>query len=108
MKVSKIQRELYDKEQEKEKLKVEQKSKHKVELLKQISEKEWERINQQREKFEEGRVQRLEFEAKERGVQEYIKQKIQKLKYVLSVLLLMIIIESDSPIIEKFFDLQLT
>lgn len=51
-----------------------------MELLKQINEKERERIKWLQEKFEDGRAQRLEFEVKDRQVEDYLKTKVEKLK----------------------------
>lgn len=80
IKVAQVQQELYDKHLESERKKKEATSKHRKDLLKQINEKERERINWQREKFEDGRAQRLEYEVKDRNVEDYLKHKIEKLK----------------------------
>nr|XP_023016550.1 cilia- and flagella-associated protein 45-like [Leptinotarsa decemlineata] len=80
MKVAKVQRELFEKDLEEQKKKKEQIAQHRKELLKQINEKERERINWQQEKFEDGKAQRLEFEVKDRNVEDYLKLKMEKLK----------------------------
>lgn len=51
-----------------------------MELLKQINEKERERIKFLQERFEDGKAQRLEFEIKDRNVDDYLKHKISTLK----------------------------
>ncbi|KAL1513274.1 hypothetical protein ABEB36_002701 [Hypothenemus hampei] len=78
--VAKVQHELHQKDLEKQKKKIQETTSHKKELLKQINEKERERINWQKERFEDGRAQRMEIVLKDKGVEDYLQQKIDKLK----------------------------
>ncbi|KAG5899148.1 hypothetical protein JTB14_027341 [Gonioctena quinquepunctata] len=80
MKVAKVQRQLFEKDLEEQTKKKDQIAFHRKALLEQINEKERQRINWQQERFEDGRAQRLEFEVKDRNVEEYLKQKVDKLK----------------------------
>lgn len=50
------------------------------ELLKQINEKEKERIQGVQEKFEEGNALRLEKELRDLRVKDYVQEKVHKLK----------------------------
>lgn len=59
---------------------------HRQELLSQINEKERERINQLQEKFEEGNALRLEQEIHEHQLKEYVRQKIDNLRYQVTFL----------------------
>lgn len=78
--VAKVQAKLHEQEQQK-KLKLrESVICHREELLKQINEKEHERINQVQEKFEEGNALRLEKEVRELRVKEYVAKKVKKLR----------------------------
>ncbi|KAJ8924075.1 hypothetical protein NQ315_006856 [Exocentrus adspersus] len=80
MKVAKVQRMLLDKDLVEKKKREEQKLKHKKELLRQINDKEREKIMQHQEKFEDGKVQRLEYEINDRKVEDYLKDKIDRLR----------------------------
>ncbi|VEN62981.1 unnamed protein product [Callosobruchus maculatus] len=79
-KVATVQKQLHEKDQEKQRKKREEIEKHRKELLKQINEKERERITYQQEKFEDGTAQRLEIEIRDRNVEEYLKNKVKSLK----------------------------
>lgn len=52
------------------------------ELLMQINEKEKAKIKAFEDKFEEGKAMRLENEGRDRQIEEYIRYKVQKLKWV--------------------------
>lgn len=78
--MAKVQKEAHKKELEKKQKQREEAICHRIELLKQINEKERERINKMQEKFEEGNALRLETEVREHHVQEYLDKKIQNLK----------------------------
>lgn len=78
--MAKVQRELFEKDKEDQRKKRQQIEKHRRELLKQINEKERERIKWLQERFEDGKAQRMEYEIKDRNVEEYLKYKINKLK----------------------------
>ncbi|CAH1162923.1 unnamed protein product [Phaedon cochleariae] len=80
MKVAKVQRQLFEKDLEEQQKKKQQIARHRKELLMQINDKERERIHWQQERFEDGRAQRLEVEIKDKNVEDYLKQKIDKLK----------------------------
>jgi len=82
-KVAKVQHQLHQKDLEKIAEKKQQRGQHRKELLKQIGEKERERINWQRERFEDGKAQRMEIVLKDKSVEDYLKQKIEKLRYFL-------------------------
>ncbi|XP_030753396.1 cilia- and flagella-associated protein 45-like [Sitophilus oryzae] len=79
-KVASVQHELHKKELEKLEKKKEAVERHRLELLKQINEKERERINYQQERFEDGKAQRMEFALKDKSVEDYLKNKIEKLR----------------------------
>lgn len=79
-KVAGIQRELFEKDKEEQRKKRQLTEKHRKELLKQIDDKERERIKWVQEKFEDGKAQRMEYEIKDRNVDDYLKQKVNKLK----------------------------
>ncbi|CAH2000883.1 unnamed protein product [Acanthoscelides obtectus] len=79
-KVATVQKELHEKDKEKQRKKKAQIENHRKELLKQINEKERERIYYQQEKFEDGTAQRLEIEIRDRNVEEYLKNKVKGLK----------------------------
>ncbi|KAH1007192.1 cilia- and flagella-associated protein 45 [Dendroctonus ponderosae] len=79
-KVAKVQHELHQKDLEKLAKKKDEIAQHRKELLRQINEKERERINWQQERFEDGKAQRMEFVLKDKSVEDYLKQKIEKLK----------------------------
>ncbi|KAJ8936537.1 hypothetical protein NQ314_012277 [Rhamnusium bicolor] len=81
MKVAKVQRELFDKDVENHKKKRQAIVTYRNELLRQINEKERERIMDQQEKYEDGNAQRLEVEINDRYVEDYLAQKVEKLKY---------------------------
>lgn len=85
--VAKIQRELHEKDMAERKRKRQERMNHRRELLKQINDKEKERIQWQREKFEEGRCQRLETDIKDRCVANYLKQKVDKLRFLFKMYL---------------------
>ncbi|KAH1014446.1 hypothetical protein HUJ05_012309 [Dendroctonus ponderosae] len=78
--VAKVQHELHQKDLEKLAKKKDEIAQHRKELLRQINEKERERINWQQERFEDGKAQRMEFVLKDKSVEDYLKQKIEKLK----------------------------
>lgn len=80
--VAKVQNEQHQKELEKQAKKKEAAICHRMELLKQINEKERERINKVHEKFEEGNALRLEKDIRERHVNEYLVTKMDRLRYV--------------------------
>lgn len=80
-KVARIQRELHDKEMNELRRKRQERVNHRKELLKQINEKEKERIQMQQEKFEEGRAQRLEVEVQDRCVANHLKKKVESLRF---------------------------
>ncbi|CAH0552056.1 unnamed protein product [Brassicogethes aeneus] len=80
LKNNKIQKEQFEKDQKEKAAKQEDAHKFSRELLLQINEKEKQKIKEFADKFEEGRAQRLEAEMKERQVEEYLKNKIQKLR----------------------------
>lgn len=75
-----MQHELHQKELEKQAKKKLEIGRHRKELLKQINEKERERINFQQDNFNYGKAQRMEFVLKDKNVEDYLKQKIEKLK----------------------------
>ncbi|XP_050294792.1 cilia- and flagella-associated protein 45-like isoform X2 [Anthonomus grandis grandis] len=79
-KVAKVQHELHLKDLEKQAKKREEIARHRKELLKQINEKERERINWQQERYDDGKAQRLDFVLKDKNVEEYLKHKIEKLR----------------------------
>ncbi|XP_018567077.1 cilia- and flagella-associated protein 45 [Anoplophora glabripennis] len=80
MKVAKVQRMLFEKDMVEREKKKELKLKHKKELLKQINEKEKERIMHQQGIFEDGKAQRLEYEINDRKVEDYLKDKVERLR----------------------------
>lgn len=77
-----MQRELFEKDKAEQKRKRQQVEEHKRELLKQINEKERERIKWLQERFEDGKAQRMEFTVKDKNVDDYLKEKIDKLRLV--------------------------
>ncbi|KAJ8963484.1 hypothetical protein NQ318_018967, partial [Aromia moschata] len=81
LKVARVQRELFEKDVEEKKKKKELVAKHQRELLLQINEKERQRINERREKFEDGKAQRLEVEINDRQIENYLKDKVGGLRY---------------------------
>ncbi|EFA06544.2 cilia- and flagella-associated protein 45 isoform X1 [Tribolium castaneum] len=78
--VAKVQREQWEKEMELNKRKKEKAEQHRTELLKQINEKEKERIVVQKEKFEEANLQQIEQQRKDLHVKEHLRQKIEALR----------------------------
>lgn len=76
-----MQNEQYEKEMEIKKKKREEALCHRQELLSQINEKERERITKLQEKFKEGNAMRLEQQIHEHQLKEYVKQKIENLRY---------------------------
>lgn len=72
---------MYHKEMEVKQRKREEALCHRQELLSQINEKERERITKLQEKFEEGNALRLEQQIHEHQIKEYVKQKIENLRY---------------------------
>lgn len=79
--VAKVQNELRQKDIELRKKRREEALCHRQELLSQINEKERERITKIQEKFEEGNALRLEQKIQDQHVKEYLKNKIEKLRY---------------------------
>lgn len=79
-KVAKVQRELFEKHKQEQEKKCREIEKHRRDLLKQINEKEKERIKWLHEKFEDGKAQRLEYEVKDKNVEDYLKQKVDRLR----------------------------
>ncbi|XP_066142383.1 cilia- and flagella-associated protein 45-like [Euwallacea fornicatus] len=79
-KIAKVQNEFLMKDLEKQAKKKQEIAKHQKELLKQIDEKEAERINWQQERFEDGEAQRMESILKDKSVKDYLVQKIEKLR----------------------------
>ncbi|KAF7273556.1 cilia- and flagella-associated protein 45-like [Rhynchophorus ferrugineus] len=79
-KVVAVQHELHQKELEKLERRKEEAERHRLELLKQINEKERERINWQQERFDDGKAQRMEFVLKDKNVEDYLRQKVDKLR----------------------------
>ncbi|XP_066262310.1 cilia- and flagella-associated protein 45-like [Euwallacea similis] len=79
-KVAKVQHELLMKDLEKQAKKKQEITKHRKELLKQIDEKDRERIKWQQERFEDGKAQRMEFMLKDKSIKDYLVQKIEKLR----------------------------
>lgn len=75
-----MQHELHQKELEKQAKKKLEIGRHRKELLKQINEKERERINIQQDNFNYGKAQRMDFVLKDKNVEDYLKLKIEKLK----------------------------
>lgn len=86
-KVAQVQHQLHQKDLEKIAEKKQKVGQHRKELLKQIGEKERERINWQRERFEDGKAQRMEIVLKDKSVEDYLKQKIEKLRYLVETCL---------------------
>ncbi|XP_018318651.1 cilia- and flagella-associated protein 45-like [Agrilus planipennis] len=78
--VAKVQQEEYNKEQEKKRKQREAAVCHRKELLKQINEKELERIEKQKQKFEEGEAIRLEQEIRSLNIKQILKKKVETLK----------------------------
>lgn len=78
--VARVQKELHQKELEKQKKQREANVCHRKELLRQINEKEKERILATREKFEEGSAVRLEGEMRAINLQNVMKGKVRKLR----------------------------
>lgn len=54
--------------------------KHRREILQQVNEKERERINKKKEKFEEGIAIRAEQEMRQRNIAQAIKNKMERLR----------------------------
>lgn len=79
--MAKVQAKQHEIEMEKRQKKKEKAVCLREELLKQINAKEKERIHGIQEKFEEGNALRLEKELRDLRVKEYVKQKVQKLRY---------------------------
>lgn len=77
--VNKVQRELFEKEMEARRLKREANVRHRKELLKQIDQKERERIIELKNKFEEGKMQLMEREIHNITIEQMIDRKINKL-----------------------------
>lgn len=86
--VNKVQIELHEKELEKKEKRKLEAVKHRKELLKQIDEKERERINVHQEKYEEGNALRIEKELRDLNVKNVLKRKLDKLKYFFILLFL--------------------
>lgn len=78
--VARVQQELYQKELEKKQKVKEEKICHRKELLKQINEKEKERILLTKEKYDEGFALRLEQEVRAINLQNVMKNKVKKLR----------------------------
>ncbi|KAJ3648364.1 hypothetical protein Zmor_020174 [Zophobas morio] len=78
--VAKVQREEWEKEMEKRKKKREMAEQHRKDLLKQIDEKERERIIMQKEKYEEANLQQYDQLKKDQYVKEHLKSKIEELR----------------------------
>lgn len=85
--MAKVQAKQYETEMEKRQRKKEAAACLREELLKQINEKEKERIHGVQEKFEEGNALRLEKELRDLRVKQYIQQKVQKLRYTILLLI---------------------
>ncbi|XP_056633324.1 cilia- and flagella-associated protein 45-like [Diorhabda sublineata] len=79
-KVVATQKQLHDVDVKKQRKRIEDTEKHRKFLLKQINEKEKERIKYRQEKFEDGKAQRQEYMVKNRRIEEYLQQKIDRLK----------------------------
>ncbi|XP_060536757.1 cilia- and flagella-associated protein 45-like isoform X2 [Cylas formicarius] len=79
-KVAKVQREWLERDGQKRELRKREVAVHRRELLKQIDEKEKERIERERERFEEGKAQRMEYALRDRGVEDYLKRKVERLR----------------------------
>ncbi|KAK9883994.1 hypothetical protein WA026_004929 [Henosepilachna vigintioctopunctata] len=80
LKVAKVQQEVFEKEQEKRNQRYGVNFQHRKDILKQINEKERERINQMKEKFEDGKAFRIEQEIHDDEISHYIKMKVDKLR----------------------------
>lgn len=78
--VAKVQNDLYQKDLEKRRQKKEAAIRHRKELLKQINDKEKERIVQHKAKFEEGGTLRMEQEVRSIHIQNILKKKVQRLR----------------------------
>ncbi|XP_068894939.1 cilia- and flagella-associated protein 45-like [Tenebrio molitor] len=78
--VAKVQRQEWEKEMEKKKRKKEEAEQHRKDLLRQINEKEKERIMAQKEKFEEANLQLFEQQKKDTHVKDHLKNKIEDLR----------------------------
>ncbi|XP_045467627.1 cilia- and flagella-associated protein 45-like [Harmonia axyridis] len=79
-KVAKVQQELFEKDQTKRAQRKDMNFKHRKDILKQINDKERERINHLKEKFEDGRAFRLNQELHDNQISEYIKTKVSRLR----------------------------
>lgn len=77
-----VQKKLHAEEVDEQTKRHDSKMKYRAELLKQINEKEKERIEQRRLVFEEGIALRKKQEEKEKDLKDYIKSKVQKLRDV--------------------------
>lgn len=75
-----MQQQQHDLEMEKRRKKKEAAICFREGLLKQINEKEKERIHSIQEKFEEGNALRLEKEIRDLRVKQYVEQKVHRLK----------------------------
>lgn len=78
--MAKVQQELFEIDQTKKANRKEMNFIHRKDILKQINEKERERINQIKEKFEDGKAFRLSQEVRDTQISEYIKTKVGKLR----------------------------
>ncbi|KAL3287330.1 hypothetical protein HHI36_001805 [Cryptolaemus montrouzieri] len=79
-KVAKVQQELFKKDQEKRAQTKEMNFKLRKEILKQINEKERQRINQLKEKYEDGKAFRLGQDMHDNQISDYIRSKVQSLR----------------------------
>lgn len=80
MKVAAAQRKLHEEYLACEQKRREDKERHRLFLLKQINEKEKERIDFRMEKYEDGKLQRQEYALKDKNIDEYLGHKIDKLR----------------------------